>query len=180
MTAAAPAVESVTGATVFTDIVGFTELTAMRGDAEALRLLAMQEELVRQELPPAARIVKELGDGVLLWFADPCAAVATSLRLQRRFEEASNAMETPLWVRIGIHWGRQTLRRGDIIGHDVNLASRVVDVAGPGEVVVSEATVTQVGAGLPGVVFDEIGPVFMKGIPEAVRLYRAEGTRDEG
>ncbi len=173
--ATAAAVESVTGTTVFTDIVGFTELTALRGDHEALRLLAVQEELVRQELPAAARVVKELGDGMLLWFADACAAVATSLRLQRRFEAASNEMEAPLWVRIGIHWGHQTLRRGDIVGHDVNLASRVVNVAGPGEVVVSEATVAQVGTGLPGVVFDEIGPVFMKGIPEAVRLYRATG-----
>ena len=179
MATTAPAVQSVTGATVFTDIVGFTELTALRGDDEALRLLAVQEEMVRQELPPAARVVKELGDGMLLWFADACAAVATSLRLQQRFEAASTEMETPLWVRIGIHWGRQTLRRNDIVGHDVNLASRVVNVAGPGEVVVSEATVTHIGAGLPGVTFDEIGPVFMKGIPEAVRVYRAEGARHE-
>lgn len=172
MCAMAPAVETVTGATVFTDIVGFTEYTALRGDEEALRLLAIQEELVRKELPPGARVVKELGDGLLLWFPDASAAVDTALRLQQRFEEVSNGMDVPLWVRIGVHWGRQTLRRGDIVGHDVNVASRVVDIAGPGEVVVSEATVARVGDVLPGVSFEEIGPVFMKGIPGAVRLYR--------
>ncbi len=58
------------------------------------------------------------------------------------------------------------------IGDDVNLASRVAGIAGPGEVVASEATVTQIALDLPGVTFEEIGPVFMKGIPGAVRLFR--------
>lgn len=172
MSAMAPAVETVTGATVFTDIVGFTEYTALRGDEEALRLLALQEEIVRPELPPGARIVKELGDGLLLWFPGACEAVATALRLQQRFEEVSAELDAPLWVRMGVHYGRQIIRRGDIVGHDVNLASRVAGVAGPGEVVASEATVTQIALDLPGVTFEEIGPVFMKGIPGVVRLFR--------
>ncbi|MBE7520333.1 MAG: adenylate/guanylate cyclase domain-containing protein [Thermoflexaceae bacterium] len=173
MCALAPAAETVTGATMFTDIVGFTEYTALRGDDEALRLLALEEGIVREELPAGARVVKELGDGQLLWFADACDAVATGVRLQRRFEEVSEGLDAPLWVRIGVHYGRQTVRRGDVLGHDVNVASRVLGIAGPGEVVVSEATVAAVGPRLPAVCFEEIGPVFMKGLPEAVRLFRA-------
>ena len=57
---------SATGAVVFTDLVGFTEFTATAGDDEALRLLAVQEQIVGELLPTDARIVKELGDGLML------------------------------------------------------------------------------------------------------------------
>ncbi|MDZ4278586.1 MAG: adenylate/guanylate cyclase domain-containing protein [Dehalococcoidia bacterium] len=161
------------GTVVFTDIVGFTEYTALRGDEEALELLSRQERLVRELLPPGARVVKELGDGLLLWFDDACAAIETAFRLQERLEDESGDAMTPLWVRIGIHTGRQTRRGEDLVGHDVNVAARVVDVAGPSEVLLSEATRTQIEGRLPDVSFEELGPVVMKGIPEPVRLYRA-------
>ena len=172
--AAAPPPPSVTkGTVVFTDIVGFTEFTALRGDEEALTLLTTQERLVREALPPDARIVKELGDGLLLWFPDACAALDTSLRLQERFEQESAESTMPLWVRVGIHSGQQTRRGDDLVGHDVNVASRVVNVAGPGEVLISDATRAEINDDLPGVAFEELGPVVMKGIPDPVRLYRA-------
>ena len=162
------------GTVGFTDIVGFTEYTALRGDEEAVKLLSIQERLVREALPPDARIVKELGDGLLLWFADACAALETSLALQERFEETSNESDLPLWVRIGLHSGRQTQRGNDIVGHDVNVASRVVDAAGPGEVLISDTTRAQIEDKLPDVSFDELGPVVMKGLPKPVPLYRAQ------
>jgi len=173
MTTAALMAEVVEGTVVFTDIVGFTEFTALRGDAEALALLSMQERLVREALPAGARVVKELGDGLLLWFPDACDALETSLHLQGRFEEESGRAELPLWVRVGMHSGRQTQRGDDLVGHDVNVASRVVDVAGPGEVLLSEATRDQIDEGLPDIAFEELGPVVMKGIPQPIRLYRA-------
>ena len=158
---------------MFTDIVGFTEYTALRGDEEALALLSTQERLVRKAMPAGARIVKELGDGLLLWFPDACSALDTSLRLQEQFEEESAEAVMPLWVRVGIHSGRQTRRGDDLVGHDVNLASRVVNVAGPGEVLLSDATRVEINEDLPNVSFEELGPVVMKGIPDPVRLYRA-------
>lgn len=164
---------STEGTVVFTDIVGFTEFTALRGDGEALALLSTQERLVRSCLPEHARIVKELGDGLLIWFADACEAVSTALRLQQLYEEESNETDVPLWVRAGVHTGRQTRRGEDLVGHDVNVASRVCDVAGPGEVLVSDATLDAVDAKLSDVEFEELGPVVMKGLPEPMRLYRA-------
>ena len=172
MAATAP-VESTEGTVVFTDLVGFTEYTALRGDDEALVLLSAQERLVREELPKRARVVKELGDGLLIWFADACEAIQTALRLQQRFEHESAELELPLWVRVGIHSGRQTRWGNDLVGHDVNVASRVVDVAGPGEVLLSEATMHEIDDRLEGVAFEELGPVVMKGIPGPMRLYRA-------
>ena len=173
MTAAAPPTELVRETVVFTDIVGFTEYTALRGDQEALAFLSLQERLVREVLPQEARIVKELGDGLLLWFEDACGALETSLRLQQRFEEQSTDTAPLPWIRVGMHSGRPTARGDDLVGHDVNVASRVVDVAAPGEVLLSEATRAAVADGLPSVEFEELGPVVMKGIPAPVRLFRA-------
>ena len=163
----------VEGTVMFTDIVGFTEFTALRGDADALALLSTQERLVREQLGSRGRIVKELGDGLMLWFSDACDAVTTGIALQQRFDAQSDASDLPLWVRIGVHAGRQVRRGDDLVGHDVNIAARIVQLAGPGEVVVSEATVERVGGRLPGVAFDQLGPAVMKGIPGSVVLYRA-------
>lgn len=165
-------VQTMQGAVVFTDLVGFTEFTAVRGDLQALELLARQETLVREALPDGARLVKDLGDGLLLWFPDADGALVTCLDLQHRFEAEAEGTGLPLWVRIGLHWGSQTQRGQDIVGHDVNVAARIMAVAGPGEVLLSEASRGCLSAE-HGVSFDELGPVVMKGLPGAVRLFRA-------
>lgn len=170
MTVAAAGLE---GVVVFTDIVGFTEYTAMEGDDAALALLDVQSRLVHEALPDGGRVVKELGDGLMLWFPEPCAALLCLLDLQEKFDAASSESMAPLWVRMGMHWGSQARRRDDLVGHDVNLASRIVDVAGPGEVVLSEATIEKIDNGVAGISYEELGPVTMKGIPDPVWLFRA-------
>ncbi len=170
----APAtVRAVEGAIVFTDIAGFTEFTALQGDKAALELLALQDRLVQETVGDRGRLVKNLGDGLMLWFDDACTAVRTALALQERFEQHSMTDDLPLWVRIGVHYGRPALRGQDLIGHDVNLAARIVELAAPGEVLVSEACSGRVGDQAPEVQFEEVGPVVMRGIPEPVALYRA-------
>jgi len=168
------AAQELVGTIVFTDLVGFTEFTALQGDAEALALLARQDDVVRDVIPEDARIVKELGDGLLLWFSDPVDALRSSLELQCRFDAESEATGLPMWVRIGMHHGKALARGDDLVGHDVNLAARIVDLAGPGEVLLSEPTRADIADDLPDVSFEELGPVVMKGIPTPVRLWRAE------
>jgi class 3 adenylate cyclase len=173
-TATAPNTRTVSGTIMFTDIVGFTEFNALRGDDEAVELLALQERIVREEMDGDARIVKQLGDGLMLWFADPCVAIDTGLRLQVRFEEEAWNTDTPLWVRIGLHSGQQTKRGDDLLGHDVNVASRIMSLADSGEVLASEATVAAADAKLADVDFQQLGPVVMKGIPAPINLFRVE------
>ena len=160
------------GAIVFTDIVGFTEFTAVRGDADALALLDRQEQLVCAALPPGARVVKELGDGLLLWLPEIVAALTACLELLDRFSQLAHA-DGALWVRMGMHWGQPARRGDDLIGHAVNLAARIVDVAGPGELLVSADVRHAVATSLPGLQLEELGPVVMRGIPDPVGLYRA-------
>jgi adenylate cyclase len=177
------------GAIVFTDIVGFTKLTDHHGDDVALALLERQERLVRAALPVNARVVKELGDGLLLWFDDPRAAIDTCLRLQCDFDTMNDSPDAglqpdqgdvPLWVRIGVHWGCPRQRGDDIVGRDVNLAARIVDLAGPGEVLCSEETVSAIDD-RAGFAFEPLGPVFVRGISEPVEIVRVMGaTGDPG
>lgn len=165
----------VPGVVAFTDIVGFTEFTAIQGDEQALRLLERHEELLGCVLPPEARIVKNLGDGFLVWFPEPQPAVDALVRFQERLEKDDDTWL--LAVRVGAHFGAPLDRHGDLVGHDVNVASRILDVAGPGEVLVSEPLVDAAGdTGIPGGLA-ELGPVSMKGIPEPVRLYRVSRPR---
>jgi adenylate cyclase len=167
-----PAVE---GAIAFTDLVGFTEYTATQGDQEALAVLGAQDRIVRDALPASARVVKELGDGLLIFFTDATTAIPGCLAILDGFDRAADADEMPLWVRAGLHWGRPSSRGDDLIGHDVNVAARIVDVAAPGELLCSGPMLAAADAQhdeQDGYV--ELGPVMMKGIPEPIDLFRVE------
>src|SRR6201999_372921 len=91
------------GAVVFTDIVEFTRYNAERGDDAAVALLEQQSAEVRALLPSCARVVKELGDGLMIWIPDACAALETCLALQQRMgtRDDPDAIE----IRVGAHWG---------------------------------------------------------------------------
>ena len=162
------------GAIVFTDIVGFTQLTDQHGDDAAVALLELQDSVVHAALPADSRVVKELGDGLLLWFADARAAVETSIDLQWRFAQQSTTSGIPLWVRIGLHWGNPRRRGDDIIGRDVNLTSRIAALAGPGEVLCTDTAAGAAGT-IDRVTFVPLGPVFVKGIVEPIPLLRVVG-----
>jgi class 3 adenylate cyclase len=84
-------------------------------------------------------------------------------------------------VRIGAHWGRLRRRGDDIIGRDVNLASRLTTLAGPGEIVCSGDLVEAARQAVApeSVRFVALGPAFVKGIEHPVRTFlldAAEGT----
>jgi adenylate cyclase len=159
------------GAIVFTDIVGFTELTELHGDDVALSLVDRQDRIVRAALPPRARVVKELGDGMMLWFDCADEAITVCVELQSSFDQPDDPI--PLWVRTGVHWGTPRWRGADIIGRDVNLTSRVAALAAPGEVLCTDAVVQQAGL-LPSINFTSLGAVFVKGVLDPVPVLRAE------
>ena len=71
-----------------------------------------------------------------------------------------------------MHWGNPTERAGDLIGHDVNTAARIVGQAGPGETLASDVLVKQCDPSAAGIEAEPIGPVLMKGLPAAIWLYR--------
>lgn len=175
---AEPSIDTVTatttrvvGAIVFTDLVGFTEFTDARGDVAALGVLERQLDIVRDALArsPGGRLVKEIGDGLMLWFASASTAVEAARTIRDRVSAARSA-EFPLAIRVGVHAGEAIGRGNDLIGHCVNVASRIADTAGPNEIVVSDETLA--AAGTIAATAQPIGAVFVKGVSDPVWLSR--------
>ena len=157
---------------VFTDLVGFTTYTEARGDAAAVRVLEETRRIVDRALEGSdGRVVKELGDGVMLAFCDPSGSIECTALLADGLRDSFVGGELPLAARVGLHRGEVVPRGDDLIGHTVNVAARVADVAGPGELLVSDAALTACGP-LPGVRADPVGPVRVRGVREPIWLHR--------
>jgi adenylate cyclase len=164
---------SARGAFAFCDLAGFTAFTADRGDDAAIELVERFRAHVGQALPAGARIVNRIGDGLLVHFADPTAAVSSLLALTSTCADLATP-DVPLWVRTGVHVGTARVLGDDLIGHDVNVAARIGELAGATEVLVSERARAEQADG--DVRFDALGPVFVKGLSDPLRVYRASAV----
>ncbi|MGH1488137.1 MAG: adenylate/guanylate cyclase domain-containing protein [Acidimicrobiales bacterium] len=167
------------GAVLFTDLVGFTEFNEVVGDAQAVGVLDAQTSYAKAALQSHAdaRLVKELGDGLMLWFADAGAAITAALELMRSIETARQDGSFPLAIRMGIHHGEAVARGDDVVGQTVNIASRISDLAGPGELLVSDVAIGDAldHNGLAELDCAPIGPVQVKGVSEPIWLQRVLG-----
>jgi len=153
-------------AIAFADLAGYARLTVERGDEEALEAVERFVEAVEQTLPSEARVIKTLGDEVMVVGSDAAALTRWAVGLQSSFD----AGEPP--PRIGIHYGEALYRDGDYYGREVNQAARVVARAAGGEVLVTRPVV-DVAAGVDGVRFERIGEVGLKGFSEPTELFTA-------
>ena len=119
-------------AIVFTDIVGFTKLTA-DDQSKASSLLKQQRELLRPIVESFnGSWIKEIGDGLLLIFDTVTDAVNCSIKIQEETKSIDD-----LDLRIGIHQGEILLEENDVIGDDVNIASRIEPFSASGGIAIS-------------------------------------------
>jgi class 3 adenylate cyclase len=167
LTGSRPEVEPdrVLATVLFTDIVDSTKRAGELGDQAWGALLERRNALVRREIARfRGREVKTMGDGFLATFDGPARAV-------RCGEAMVEAVKTlGLNVRIGVHTGEIEIRPGDDIGGiAVHIASRVMGLAGAGEVLIT-STVRDLVAG-SGLAFAGRGHHALKGLPEEVRLF---------
>jgi adenylate cyclase len=151
----------------FLDITGYTHLTQERGDVAAADLASTLARLVeRTSVQHGGRAIKWLGDGVMLYFKDPGPGVEAALEM---VAGVAHAGLPP--AHVGLHAGPVVFQEGDYYGQTVNVASRIAEYARPGEVLVSHEVVA--AADGAGATFHEIGPVELKGVSGAMRLYAA-------
>jgi adenylate cyclase len=148
----------------FADLAGYTRLTEEAGEEEALDVVERFVESVGETLPEDARVIKTIGDEVMVVGADPSALADWAVGFQ-----VLNEGRRPL-PRIGIHAGEALYRDGDYYGRAVNLASRVGARAAGGEVLVTREVVDAAGRHLA---FEPIGEVKLKGFREATDLFLA-------
>jgi adenylate cyclase len=156
-------------AIAFADLAGYSRLTVEHGDEVAVGAVERFVEAVEQSLPLEARVIKTLGDEVMVVGADPGALTRWAVDLQ-----GAVAAGDPQ-PRIGVHYGEALYRDGDYYGSDVNLAARVVARAAGGEVLVTRAVV-DAAAELDGLTFARIGEVRLKGFSEPTELLVASAA----
>jgi adenylate cyclase len=158
-------------AMAFLDLVGYTRLTEERGDAAAAALAEALAVVVDRSAREHGGVpVKWLGDGVMLHFREPAAAVLAALWMVERLPGAGLPP-----AHVGVAAGPVVVQGGDYFGRTVNLAARIASRAEPGQVLVSQR-VAEV-ASPEGVRFVELGELELKGFAGPVRLLEASRTR---
>jgi len=156
---------------VFTDIVSSTALTEKLGDAGFQDLLRAHNQAVRKQLELLGGTeIKHTGDGIMASFPSASRAITWALGVQTLVGARNQAEpENPVQVKVGINAGEPLAEDGDIFGTAVQMARRICDSAGPGQVLVSDV-VRQLAAG-KGIEFRDMGRHGLKGFTEAVQLY---------
>lgn len=161
---------------LFTDLVGFSTWALRAGDDLVLALLAevntATAKVVREH---GGRIVKHLGDGTMAVFTDAAAAIEAG----HEVVGAVSALQVHGYrpqLRAGLHTGEPRMVDDDYLGVDVNIAARVADAAGAGELLVTKDTLT-------AAVGDEVAPSTRyalrrrrfkaKGVPRSVEVFAA-------
>jgi class 3 adenylate cyclase len=149
---------------LFTDICDSTRKAAEMGDRGWRFLLERHDALFRQALERhRGREVKRTGDGFLATFDGPARAI----RCAASVAEAMGSLG--LQVRAGLHTGELEVMDADLGGLAVHIASRVMNCAGPNEVLVS-GTVKDLVVG-SGIDFEDRGEHELRGVPGEWRLY---------
>jgi adenylate cyclase len=156
-------------AIVFTDLVDFSDWALGAGDAAAVELL--RDVSVAIEPPVKAhdgQVVKRLGDGMMAVFRSVADALAALEEGREQLAQIEADGYEP-HIRAGVHCGRPRKVGKDYFGVDVNIAARVAEAAGPGELLVSQSALDAVED--QGVKAKERKPLKAKGVPEDLRVY---------
>jgi adenylate cyclase len=125
-------------AILFTDLVGFSDWALAAGDEAALEVLRQVGDAEQKAISSnKGAVVKRLGDGAMAVFGDAEQAVRAALDAQGEISKIEVEGYKPS-QRAGVHRGTPRKVKGDFLGVDVNIASRVGDCAEGGEVLISE------------------------------------------
>lgn len=151
-------------AIAFVDLVGYTEMTEEYGDEMAADIVDQFIESVYDTVPEGARVLKVIGDGVMVVAPKPKDLVDWVLDLRSSHGQATK-------VRSGIHYGEITYREGDYYGREVNQASRIADAAEPDQVLITAVVSERIGDHYSK---ESIGTVALKGVAEPVELFAVE------
>jgi len=170
-----PISEPATRTLVFTDMVGSTEQIDRLGDETGLAILREHDQVVRALLADHnGREVKHTGDGFMLVFDSPSAAVRFSIELQQRLSDRPPDAPS-IVIRIGIHAGEPVAEGDQFFGAAVNLAARICQYAKSGTILASHVV-----RGLTmgkGFAFIDCGTATVKGFSEPVSISEVDWRR---
>ncbi len=163
-------------AIVALDVVGFSRLIGVDEEGTLARFRATRRELVDPAIAACGgRIVKTMGDGLLLEFPSTVDALRVAIEVQHGMA-ARNRDLTPdqrMDLRIGVHLGDVVVDDADLLGDGVNIAARLEGIAEPGGIAISEE-VWRHAKGKVTAAFVDDGERVLKNIAEPLRVYRLD------
>ena len=153
----------VLAAVLFTDIVGSTERAAALGDRRWQNLLESHDVVTRTIVSEhGGQLIKTMGDGALATFDGPGRAIRCAFAVRDALRPLG------ISIRAGLHTCEVEFRGDDVVGIGVHIAARVLDRAGPGELLVSGAVPLLVAGS--DIEFEDRGEHELKGVPGTWRL----------
>lgn len=125
---------------LFADISGSTTIYEQLGDAAAVELIQgllgrMEEEAYFHR----GAVIKSIGDELLCTFPDVVSGLAAATAMQQQATAVAGPGGRALALRIGMHFGPALEERGDVFGDAVNIAARVVELARPAQILITDA-----------------------------------------
>jgi TolB-like protein/class 3 adenylate cyclase len=159
-------------AIVAVDIVGYSRLMNNDESRTAVAVRTQRETATPIVREWGGRIVKTMGDGMLLEFPSIVAAVECAVRFQRLMAEdgARASEDTRIVYRVGLHLGDVLVDGDDIIGDCVNVAARLEGACEPGGLCLSADAFRQV-TGRVSLDFADLGDLALKNVGRPIRAY---------
>lgn len=131
---------------LFADVCDSTKLYETEGDIVAVQAIAKCiDKMHRTAESSGGRVVKTIGDEIMVVFSTPDAAGLASSSMQSAIDALPSVGATKLGIRIGFHYGPVIQKDNDIFGDTVNLAARLVEQAGRGQIISSRETADLLG-----------------------------------
>lgn len=158
------------------DLVGYSKVMASDEDGVISRLKDVRAELIDPAIANAGgRIVKTMGDGLLIEFSSPTAALKRAIEMQNSMQirEAERNAADRFRFRVGVNTGEVVIDGQDVLGDCVNIAARLESIAPPGGVCISKQVYQHV-AGQIAEPMTPLGPQKVKNIPDPIDVWRVE------
>jgi class 3 adenylate cyclase len=160
----------------FVDLTGSVSVFETLGNDRATKAVTKLTQWIgSMGAENGGTVVKMLGDGVLMSFANNRNAVDAMLLIQQ--EHAKRLVQWPdrlkLMMQIGMARGQVVVVDGDCFGDAVNVASRLSDLAGPEQIMATDTVIRKLGP-RHGVRSRSLGPMRIKGRVEPCEVFRIE------
>lgn len=161
---------------VFADLTGSTGMFEVLGNVKATQVITRLTDWIGKVCASKqGRVVKSLGDGVLMVFANNDDAVEAAIEMQRGHTERIKTWpeNAKMRLQVGLARGEVIEQNSDFFGDAVNLASRLSDLSGPEQILGAESVIAQLAADST-VRFRSLGAMDIRGRNEACMVYRVE------
>ena len=164
-------------AVLLADVVGYSRLMSADEEGTHLRLAGYVQSLIDPAVAKHhGRLIRSMGDGMLVEFDSALDAVRCGVDIQRGLaDQGSLQSDRQIQLRIGINTGDVIVDERDIYGNSINIAARLEGLAEPGQIYVTRGVRDQL-RGYPSLSFEDKGEHRVKNIARPIRVFRVEYT----